>query len=99
MPKGSLKKWLYSHSHFLDMLERLSMMIDVASSLEYLHHGCPLPVVHCDLKPSNILLNKDMVAHVSDFGISKLLGEEDSMTQTMTLATIGYMAPGDVATL
>ncbi|KAK9989801.1 hypothetical protein SO802_030040 [Lithocarpus litseifolius] len=93
MPKGSLKKWLYSPNHFLDMLERLNMMINVASSLEYLHHGCPLPVVHCDLKPSNILLNKDMVAHVSDFGISKLLGDEDSMTQTMTLATIGYMAP------
>ncbi|KAK9989802.1 hypothetical protein SO802_030041 [Lithocarpus litseifolius] len=93
IPKGSLRKWLYSHSHFLDMLERLSMMIDVASSLEYLHHGCPLPVVHCDLKPSNILLNKDMVALVSDFGISKFLGNEDSMTQTMTLATIGYMAP------
>ncbi|XP_075674618.1 uncharacterized protein LOC142643789 [Castanea sativa] len=93
MPKGSLKKWLYSPNHFLDMRERLNMMINVASSLEYLHHGCPLPVVHCDLKPSNILLNKDMVAHVSDFGISKFLGDEDSMTQTMTLATIGYMAP------
>ncbi|KAK9989804.1 hypothetical protein SO802_030043 [Lithocarpus litseifolius] len=93
MPKGSLKKWLYSHNHFLDMIERLNMMIDVASSLEYLHHGCPLPVVHCDLKPSNILLNKDMVAHVSDFGISKFLGNEESITQTMTLATIGYMAP------
>ncbi|KAM4108678.1 hypothetical protein ACB094_03G063100 [Castanea mollissima] len=93
MPKGSLKKWLYSHNYFLDMLQRLNIMIDVASSLEYLHHGCSLPIVHCDLKPNNILLNKDMVAHVSDFGISKFLGDEDSMTQTMTLATIGYMAP------
>ncbi|XP_023870328.2 probable LRR receptor-like serine/threonine-protein kinase At3g47570 [Quercus suber] len=93
MPKGSLQKWLYSHNYFLDMLERLSVMIDVASSLEYLHHGCPLPIVHCDLKPSNILLNKDLIALVSDFGISKFLGNEDSMTQTMTLATIGYMAP------
>ena len=99
MPKGSLKKWLYSHNHFLDMIERLNMMIDVASSLEYLHHGCPLSVVHCDLKPSNILLNKDMVAHVSDFGISKFLGNEESITQTMTLATIGYMAPGNVSSL
>ena len=75
------------------------MMIDVASSLEYLHHECPSPIVHCDLKPNNILLNKDMVAHVSDFGISKLLGDEDSITQTTTLATIGYMAPGDISSL
>ena len=77
-------------------------MIDVASSLEYLHHGCPIPVVHCDLKPHNILLNKDMVAHVtdvSDFGISKFLGNEDFVAQTMTMATIGYMAPGNVSSL
>nr|AMM42939.1 LRR-RLK [Vernicia montana] len=68
-------------------------MIDVASALEYLHHGYILPVVHCDLKPSNVLLNEDMVAQLGDFGITKLLGEGESMTQTMTLATVGYMAP------
>ena len=55
------------------------------------------PILYCDLKPINILLNKVMVAH--DFGISKLLGDEDSITQTITLATIGYMAPGDVSNL
>ncbi|KAJ9168686.1 hypothetical protein P3X46_020182 [Hevea brasiliensis] len=93
MPNWSLEKWLYSHNYFLDILQRLNIMIDVASALEYLHHGYIMPVVHCDLKPSNVLLNEDMVAHVGDFGIAKLLGEGDSMTQTMTLATIGYMAP------
>ncbi|PQP91616.1 receptor kinase-like protein Xa21 [Prunus yedoensis var. nudiflora] len=71
-------------------------MKDVASALEYLHHGDgPNHVVHCDVKPRNILLDDDMVAHVADLGIARLLGEGDSMTQTMTLATIGYMAPGD----
>ncbi|XVF54623.1 hypothetical protein PTKIN_Ptkin05aG0196400 [Pterospermum kingtungense] len=93
MPNGSLEKWLYSSSCFLDILQRINIMIDVASALEYLHLGHPNPIIHCDLKPSNVLLDEDMVAHVGDFGLAKLLGEEDSIKQTMTLATIGYMAP------
>ncbi|KAK5844349.1 hypothetical protein PVK06_000485 [Gossypium arboreum] len=93
MSNGSLDKWLYSNNHSLDILQRLNIMIDVASALEYLHHGNATPLVHCDLKPSNVLLDEDMVAHLSDFGIAKLLCEEDSMIQTMTMATIGYMAP------
>ncbi|XP_057991944.1 receptor kinase-like protein Xa21 [Hevea brasiliensis] len=93
MPNGSLEKLLYSHNYCLDILQRLDIMIDVALALEYLHHGFSRPIVHCDLKPSNVLLDANMVAHVADFGIAKLLGEGDSMTQTRTLATIGYMAP------
>ncbi|XP_015160749.1 probable LRR receptor-like serine/threonine-protein kinase At3g47570, partial [Solanum tuberosum] len=77
MPNGNLDKYLYSHNYFLDIRQRLSIMIDVACALEYLHHGCSFPIIHCDLKPSNILLDEDMVAHLSDFGISKLLGEDE----------------------
>ncbi|XP_059630000.1 receptor kinase-like protein Xa21 [Cornus florida] len=95
MPNGSLEKWLYSHKYCLDILQRLNIMIDVASALEYLHHGHVTPIVHCDLKPENVLLDKDMIAHVADFGIAKLFGEGDFMAQTTTLATIGYMTPGD----
>ncbi|XP_047260020.1 receptor kinase-like protein Xa21, partial [Capsicum annuum] len=76
MPTGSLEKYLYSHNYFLDIKQRLSIMIDVACALEYLHHGCSLSVIHSDVKPSNVLLDDDMVAHLSDFGISKLLGED-----------------------
>ncbi|KAL1059821.1 hypothetical protein V6Z11_1Z004000 [Gossypium hirsutum] len=93
MPNGSLDKWLYSNNQYLDILQRLNIMIDVASALEYLHHGNATPVVHCDLKPNNVLLDEDMVAYLSDFGIAKLLCEEVSMIQTMTMATFGYMAP------
>ncbi|KAB2043865.1 hypothetical protein ES319_D01G049100v1 [Gossypium barbadense] len=93
MPNGSLDKWLYSNNQYLDILQRLNIMIDVASALEYLHHGNATPVIHCDLKPNNVLLDEDMVAHLSDFGIAKLLCEEVSMIQTMTMATFGYMAP------
>ncbi|GAY48609.1 hypothetical protein CUMW_113020 [Citrus unshiu] len=83
MPNGSLEKWLYSHNYFLDILERLNIMTDVGLALEYLHHGHALaPIIHCDLKPSNILLDENIVTHVSDFGISKLLGEgDDSLIQ------------------
>ncbi|CAL5183611.1 unnamed protein product [Lathyrus oleraceus] len=93
MSNGSLEKLLYSDNSRLDFLQRLNIMIDVASALEYLHHGSSIPVVHCDLKPSNVLLDEDMVAHVSDFGISKLLEEGHSKTHTETLATLGYVAP------
>ncbi|KAH0684355.1 hypothetical protein KY289_022107 [Solanum tuberosum] len=93
MPNGTLDKWLHSHDLFLDMLQRLDIMIDVASALDYLHNGYLEPVVHCDLKPSNILLDQNMVGHLSDFGIAKLLGAEDSFRQTKTIGTIGYIAP------
>ncbi|KAI5332012.1 hypothetical protein L3X38_022139 [Prunus dulcis] len=90
MSNGSLE----NQNSPLNILQRLNIMTDVASALEYLHHDHgPNHVVHCDVKPGNILHDDDMVAHVADLGIARLLGEGDSMTQTMTLATIGYMAP------
>ncbi|KAK0583727.1 hypothetical protein LWI29_002213 [Acer saccharum] len=93
MPNGNLEKWLYLQNNNLDIHRRVSIMVDVASALEYLHHGQSEPVVHCDLKPSNILLDEDMVAHVSDFGISKILAENKNATHTKTLGTLGYIAP------
>ncbi|KAL7176488.1 hypothetical protein ACSBR2_029924 [Camellia fascicularis] len=93
MPSGSLQNWLYSRNNFLDVLQRLNIMIDVALAMEHLHHGLTTPIVHCDLKPDNVLLDEDMVAHVGDFGIAKLFGEGECIAQTKTLATIGYMAP------
>ena len=97
MSNGSLEKWLHLEHHSLCMIQRLNIMIDVAEAMDYLHHGGSMPIVHCDLKPSNILLDEDMVAHVTDFGIAKLLSGGDSIIQTMTLAIVGYMAPGDVS--
>ncbi|XP_070014496.1 probable LRR receptor-like serine/threonine-protein kinase At3g47570 [Nicotiana sylvestris] len=93
MPNGSLDKWLYSHNYFLDIMQRLKIMIDVACALVYLHHECSSPVIHCDLKPSNILLDENMVGHLGDFGISKLLGDDETDLYTKILATLGYIAP------
>ncbi|RVW29807.1 Receptor kinase-like protein Xa21 [Vitis vinifera] len=94
MPNGSLEKWLYSENYCLNLFQRVSIMVDVASALEYLHHGLPDPVVHCDLNPSNVLLDNDMVAHVGDFGIAKILTHKRPATRSITLGTLGYVAPG-----
>ena len=78
--------------------------IDVANALEYLHHHCQNPIVHCDLKPSNVLLDKDMVAHVGDFGLAKFLFEASnnpSKIQTLSIGlkgSIGYIPPGNFLT-
>ncbi|XP_038701990.1 receptor kinase-like protein Xa21 isoform X2 [Tripterygium wilfordii] len=93
MSNGSLEKWLYSENHNLNLFQRINIMIDVATALDYLHYGQSEPVVHCDLKPSNILLDEDMVAHVGDFGIAKILEKVEDAVHTRTLGTIGYVAP------
>ncbi|XP_020098428.1 receptor kinase-like protein Xa21 [Ananas comosus] len=94
MPQGSLEKWLYSHNYYLNLNQRIHIMMDVALALEYLHHHCPIAVVHCDLKPGNILMGENLSARLSDFGISRLLSEDDSCAiLTSTPGTIGYMAP------
>ncbi|RVW22767.1 putative LRR receptor-like serine/threonine-protein kinase [Vitis vinifera] len=102
MPNGSLERWLYSHNYCLDLIQRLNITIDVASALEYLHHDYSNPVVHCDLKPNNVLLDEDMVAHVGDFGIAKLLPGSESRQQTKTLGQLAiwhqYGSEGIVST-
>ncbi|CAA0809798.1 LRR receptor-like serine/threonine-protein kinase EFR [Striga hermonthica] len=93
MPNGSLEKWLHLENCVLDLISRLQIAIDVALALEYLHHGHTFPVVHCDIKPSNVLLDEDMVAHLCDFGIAKLFDDGKNSVLTKTLGTVGYAAP------
>ncbi|XP_049931737.1 receptor kinase-like protein Xa21 [Nymphaea colorata] len=94
MPRGSLENCLYASAESLNLLQRLDIMIDVACAIEYLHHDFFEPILHCDLKPSNVLLGGDMIAYVADFGIAKILVRSKSSTLTETLGTTGYIAPG-----
>ncbi|XP_060974932.1 putative receptor-like protein kinase At3g47110 [Cannabis sativa] len=100
MRNGSLDKWLHgeNQSRGLKFIQRLSIASDVASAICYLHDHCDHPIIHCDLKPSNVLLDNEMVAHVSDFGLAKLIlnTNQVSETQTSTIGmkgTIGYVPP------
>jgi len=58
MPNGNLERMLYSYNNYLNLLQRINIVLDVASALEYLHHHHPQVALHCDLKPSNVLLDE-----------------------------------------
>uniref|UniRef100_A0A0D3HWV2 Receptor kinase-like protein Xa21 n=1 Tax=Oryza barthii TaxID=65489 RepID=A0A0D3HWV2_9ORYZ len=107
MPNRDLDKWLHptnddddeSFSQVLTMSERLRIALDVAEALDYLHRHGQVPIVHCDLKPSNVLLDNDMVAHVGDFGLSRfVLGTNNNSVQYSSISagikgTVGYIPP------
>jgi serine/threonine protein kinase len=102
MCNGSLENHLYPNTYDnndvceLGLKTRLDIAIDVAHAMEYLHHDSSMQVVHCDIKPSNVLLDENMVGHVTDFGIAKLIGatSTDSLTSTIDLkGSMGYIAP------
>ncbi|EHA8587452.1 putative receptor-like protein kinase [Cocos nucifera] len=72
---------------------RYSAAIDVAKALAYLQHDCRARVLHLDVKPENILLDESFRAIVSDFGLSKLMGRDESRVVTTVRGTRGYLAP------
>lgn len=68
----------------------------MACALDYLHHQCQTPIIHCDLKPSNILLDREMVAHIGDFDLDRFFPELTNPNQSSSIGvrgTIGYVAP------
>ncbi|CAM0879523.1 unnamed protein product [Alopecurus aequalis] len=105
MPNGNLDGWLHPKSqepatnNTLSLAQRLDIAVDIVDAVEYLHNYCQPLVIHCDLKPSNILLADDMSARVGDFGISRILqentseGMHNSFSSIGIRGSIGYVAP------
>ncbi|XP_057980126.1 probable LRR receptor-like serine/threonine-protein kinase At3g47570 [Malania oleifera] len=102
MPNGSLERWLHStvetnygqnRIQKLNLLQRVNIAIDVACALDYLHHYYQKTIIHCDLKPSNVLLDNDLIAHVGDFGLAKFEPNPNRSSSVGVNGTIGYAAP------
>ncbi|KAF3785578.1 Receptor protein kinase [Nymphaea thermarum] len=97
MPQGPLSRhlfnWKEEGSKPLDWKKRLSIALDVARGVEYLHSLAHQSFIHRDLKPSNILLGDDMRAKVADFGLVRLAPEGKYSVETRLAGTFGYLAP------
>ncbi|KAG1368493.1 G-type lectin S-receptor-like serine/threonine-protein kinase [Cocos nucifera] len=94
MSGGSLDSHLFrNNSTVLDWKMRYQIILGIARGLAYLHEKCRECIIHCDVKPDNVLLDRDFRAKVADFGMAKLIGRDFSTVLTTMRGTVGYLAP------
>ncbi|VAI52406.1 unnamed protein product [Triticum turgidum subsp. durum] len=96
MPNGSLDRYIYSENHkeILGWERLYAIAIGIARGLEYLHHSCNTRIIHFDIKPHNILLDRDFCPKIADFGLAKLChAKESKLSMTGARGTIGFIAP------
>jgi hypothetical protein len=89
---GNLANFLFGNPR-LNWFKRMQIAFGVARGLFYLHEECSTQIIHCDIKPQNILLDESFRAIISDFGIAKLLKADQTRTSTAIRGTKGYLAP------
>ncbi|XP_062181467.1 putative receptor protein kinase ZmPK1 [Phragmites australis] len=97
---GSLANVLFKNKISLKWEQRFNIALGVAKGLAYLHHECLEWIIHCNLKPENILLDQDLEPKITDFGLAKLLSRSGS-NQNVSRArgTVGYIAPEWISSL
>ena len=96
MANGSLDKWIFNKNKeefVLDWDTRYNIALGTAKGLAYLHEDCESNIIHCDIKPENVLLDDNFRVKVSDFGLAKLMTREQRHVFTTLRGTTMYLAP------
>ncbi|KAL8139303.1 hypothetical protein V2J09_005324 [Rumex salicifolius] len=92
MPNGSLADMLFKGQK-PNWFMRIKFAFEIARGLNYLHEECSIQIIHCDIKPQNVLLDSSFTVRISDFGLAKLLKKDQAHTLTGVRGTKGYVAP------
>ncbi|GFY91236.1 receptor-like protein kinase 1 [Actinidia rufa] len=93
MRNGTLADFLFTPERRASWDERIRIALDIARGILYLHEECETQIIHCDIKPRNILMDEHGCAKISDFGLAKLLKPDQNKTFTAIRGTKGYVAP------